>query len=116
MIKEDLIRFRIEKSKKHAWKKYCSDRNISLTSFIINSVEGRILDNERIAVLKFIDKQDNLFAKVETNINQIARIVNGQKHISDFELKRFTDQLEKVAKLKEKQNAIFENIYSMLAR
>ena len=54
--------------------------------------------------------------KIETNINQVARIVNGQKYISDLELKRFTDQLVEIIKLKNKQNAVFEKIYSMLAK
>lgn len=116
MVKEHLIKLRIEKFKKEEWKKFCSARNISLTSLIINSVEGRILDDERRMILKFIEKQDNLFVKIETNINQVARIVNGQKHVSDLELKRFSDQLVKVGKLKEKQNAVFEKIYAMLAK
>lgn len=116
MVKEHLIKLRIEKFKKEEWKKYCSARNISLTSLIINSVEGRILDDERRMILKFIEKQDNLFVKIDTNINQVARIVNGQKHISDLELKRFSDQLLEVIKLKEKQNSVFEKIYSMLAK
>ena len=110
------VKFRIKKFKKEEWKKFCNARNISLTSLIINSVEGRILDDERRMILKFIEKQDNLFVKIETNINQVARIVNGQKHVSDLELKRFSDQLVKVGKLKEKQNAVFEKIYAVLAK
>lgn len=110
------IKIRIEKFKKDDWKNFCAARNISLTSLIINSVEGKILDDERKAILNFIEKQDNQFVKIETNINQVARIVNGQKHISDFELKRFLAQLVEVQKLKEKQNAVFEKIYSMLAK
>jgi hypothetical protein len=47
------------------------------------SVENRILDNERRQILTFIEKQDNVFIKIETNINQIARIANGQKFISE---------------------------------
>ena len=110
------VKLRVEKFKKEEWKKFCNARNISLTSLIINSVEGRILDDERRMILKFIEKQDNLFVKIETNINQVARIVNGQKHISDLELERFSDQLIKVVKLKEKQNAVFVKIYTMLAK
>ena len=116
MVKENLIKLRIEKAKKESWKQYCATRKISLTSLIVNSVEGRILDNERRDILKFIEKQDNFFRKIETNINQVARIVNGQKHISDLELKRFTDQLVEIVKLKDQQNKIFEKIYSMLAK
>ena len=116
MVREHLIKLRIEKFRKEVWKSFCSDRNISLTSLIINSVEGRILDDERKAILKFIEKQDNQFAKIETNINQVARIANSQKQIKVVELKKFTDQLVEIAKLKDKQNELFAKIYSMLAR
>lgn len=116
MAKEHLIKIRIEKLKKEDWKRYCAARNISITSLIINSVEGKILDDERRKVLAFIEKQDNLFVKIETNINQVARVVNGQKYISDFELKKFSNQLVEILKLKNQQNAVFEKIYSMLAK
>lgn len=45
------IIFRISNQKKEKWKKICDTRNISLTSLIINSVENRILEDERRKVL-----------------------------------------------------------------
>ena len=114
--KAETIKFRIDKERKQVWIKFCSERQITLTSFIVNSVEGRLLDNERREVLAFIEKQDNLFVKIETNINQVAKMVNGQKYISDLELKNFSNQLVEIVKLKNKQNAVFEKIYSMLAK
>ena len=116
MVKEDLIKIRIEKFKKEEWKKFCSDKNISLTSLIINSVEGKILENDRRQIIAFIEKQDNLFVKIETNINQVAKIVNGQKFISEIEMKNFSNQLSEIAILKKRQNEMFEKIYSMLAK
>ena len=110
------IKFRIDKERKQVWIKFCSERQITLTGFIVNSVEGKLLDNERREVLAFIEKQDNLFVKIETNINQVAKMVNGQKYISDLELKNFSNQLVEIVKLKNKQNAVFEKIYSMLAK
>ena len=110
------IKFRINKERKEVWIKFCSERQITLTGFIVNSVEGKLLDNERREVLAFIEKQDNLFVKIETNINQVAKMVNGQKYISDLELKNFSNQLVEIVKLKNKQNAVFEKIYSMLAK
>ena len=49
-------------------------KGISLSSLIINSVENRIFDDERRKVMAFIEKQDNVFIKIETNINQVARM------------------------------------------
>ena len=109
------IIFRIEKSTKDNWKKICSKKQISLTSLIIDSVENRILDDDRRIILTFIEKQDNIFGKIENNINQVAKIANGQKFISEKELNNFSIQLNEIADLKKEQNEIFIKIYSLIA-
>ena len=114
--KTEAIKFRISREKKANWKKICVKKQITLTSFIIDSVENRILDNERKEILAFIEKQDNLFAKIETNINQVARIANGQKFISENELRTFSEKVSAIVQLKKEQNKIFSKIYSMLAK
>ena len=114
--KTEAIKFRITREKKANWKKICNEKQITLTSLIIDSVENRILDNERKEILAFIEKQDNLFVKIETNINQVARIANGQKFISEIELGKFSKKLAKIVQLKKEQNKIFSKIYSMLAK
>jgi hypothetical protein len=113
--KEDLILIRIQKNRKESWKKICKERNITLTNLIIASVENRILEDERKKILTFIEKQDNIFIKIETNINQIARVANTQKFISSKELNHFQNQLKAITELKEKQNEIFTKIYSLIA-
>ena len=110
------IKFRIDKKKKESWKKFCEEKQITLTDLVLDSVQNRIFDNEKRGILEFIEKQDNAFLKIQTNINQVAKIANGQKYISDLELKRFTNQLAEIVKLQNKQNAVFEKIYSMLAK
>ena len=94
----------------------CREKHISLTDLIIDSVENRIFDNERKDVLAFMEKQDNLFIKIQTNINQVARIANGQKSINDIEMQKFTNKISQLTILKKEQNKIFEKIYSMLAK
>lgn len=113
--KESQIVFRIEKQRKEQWKKFCSERKISVTSLIVDSVEKRIFDDERRMILLFIEKQDNVFRKVETNINQLAKIVNGQKFITQAQFNAFREQLKIVADLKKEQNEIFKQIYSLIA-
>ncbi|MDV2442569.1 hypothetical protein CMV00_01985 [Elizabethkingia anophelis] len=108
------IFIRLEKSQKDEWKKLCSKRNISITSLIINSVNDRMLDDERREVLMFIEKQDNVFAKIENNINQIAKHVNVQKFISASDIKLFNDKLDLITDLKNQQNKIFEKIYKLI--
>lgn len=116
MEKRDYIKFRILVTRKQHWKKICKERNITLTNLIIASVENRILEDERKKILTFIEKQDNIFIKIETNINQIARVANTQKFISSKELNYFQNQLKTIIKLKEKQNEVFLKIFSMLAK
>ena len=48
---------------------------------VVDSVEGNLLENERREILRFIEKQDNIFSKIENNINQVAKIANAQKYI-----------------------------------
>lgn len=115
MENDEYIKIRISKSRKQQWKNISSKRKISLTSLIIDSVENRILEDERKKILAFIEKQDNIFIKIETNINQVARIVNGQKFISQTEMRHFQSQLQTIAALKQRQNEIFLNIYSLIA-
>ena len=114
--KEELIVIRVQKLRKENWKQLCLEKNISLTNLIIDSVENRILDDERRKIVTFIEKQDNIFVKIETNINQIAKTVNGQKFISDCQLQKFSEQLAEIIALKKQQNEIFLKIYSMLGK
>ncbi len=113
--REELIIIRIQKFRKENWKKICTSKNISLTSLIINSVENRMMDDERRKVIAFIEKQDNLFAKIENNINQVAKIANGQKFIGEKELILFEEQMKTIIELKKQQNEIFIKIYSLIA-
>lgn len=114
--KSAMVKFRIEKSKKETWVQLCLKRKISLSQLVIDSVEGRLLDDERRRIIRFIEKQDNIFVKIETNINQIARVVNSQKFISEKELQNFSDKITEIKKLKQEQNMIFVKIYSLLAK
>ena len=115
MEKRDYIKIRISKTRKEHWKNLCKGRNLTLTDLITASVENRILDNERRQIVAFIEKQDNIFIKIDTNINQIARIANAQKFISSKELNYFQSQLNEITDLKKQQNKIFTKIYSLIA-
>ena len=115
MEKRDHIKIRISKTRKENWKRICKEKSITLTNLITASVENRILEDERRKILTSIEKQDNIFIKIETNINQIARIANAQKFISSKELNYFQNQLDEITDLKKQQNKIFTKIYSLIA-
>jgi tellurite resistance protein len=115
-LKDEMILIRIKAQKKKDWKNLCSKKQISMTSLIINSVDNRIMDDERRKILTFIEKQDNIFGKIENNINQVAKIANGQKFIRENELRNFSNKLLEIVILKKEQNEIFTKIYEKLAR
>ncbi len=116
MEKEERIFIRISKYQKENWKKICLEKQTSLTRLITNSVENRIFDGERRKILRFIENQDNIFTKIETNINQVAKIANTQKLIRDEVMENFREQLQIILELKKQQNEIFIKIYSLIAR
>ena len=74
------MEIRISSIQKEKWKKICAERKITLTDFIISSVEDKMTAEERREVLKFIEKQENIFAKIGNNINQFKGQIN--LHIS----------------------------------
>ena len=65
--------------------------------------------------LEFIEKQGNLFAKVENNINQQAKFINSQKFMTKEQMLQFGNDLTEVIKLKQEQNLIFNKIYHFIA-
>lgn len=114
--KDAVIIFRLSREEKEEWKAICKEKGISsLTSLIIASVKNRMLENEREELLTFIEKQDNIFLKIQNNINQFAKYANTRKFIDTKELVEFNQKLEVIEQLKEKQNKIFEKIYTLIA-
>ena len=115
ILKNTAILLRISSIQKEKWKKICAERKITLTDFIISSVEDKMTAQERREVLKFIDKQENIFAKIGNNINQFAHIANTKKDIYASEFQAFIVALQQIERLKEEQNRIFKQIYKLMA-
>ena len=113
--KSKYLILRITESQKERWKRLSAERKTTLTDLIISAVEGNMNAQERREVLKFIEKQDNIFAKIENNINQFAYIANAKKEVHRAELIVFTQRMEEIVKLKAEQNQIFRQIYKLIA-
>ncbi|WP_232305037.1 hypothetical protein [Capnocytophaga sp. oral taxon 332] len=109
------IILRVSESQKQHWKKLCAERKITLTDLLTSAVEGKMSSQEQREVLKFIEKQDNIFAKIENNINQFAYLANAKKEVYRDELIAFTERLDQIVKLKAEQNKIFIQIYKLIA-
>lgn len=113
--KSKYLILRITESQKERWKRLSAERKTTLTDLIISAVEGNMNVQERREVLKFIEKQDNIFAKIENNINQFAYVANAKKEVHRVELIAFTQRLDEIVKLKAEQNQIFRQIYKLIA-
>ena len=113
--KSKYLILRISESQKERWKRLSAERKTTLTDLIISAVEGNMNVQERREVLKFIEKQDNIFAKIENNINQFAYVANAKKEVHRVELIAFTQRLDEIVKLKAEQNQIFRQIYKLIA-
>lgn len=78
------ITLRLEQQLKEKWLKHCESSKIYISDYIINTVEGKMLENDRKQIMAFIETQGNIFAKIENNINQIARYINQQRITNRF--------------------------------
>ncbi len=114
-LNKKFLIIRISEHRKKKWKQFSKERGISLTDLIVNAVEKKMLVSERREVLKFIESQDNIFAKIENNINQFARVANSKKMVHPYQMEAFLEKLEAIQKLKTEQNLIFKNIYKLIA-
>ena len=110
------ITLRLDRPIKDKWLEHCQKSNIYLSDFIVNTVEGRMLENDRKEIMSFIEKQGNIFAKIENNINQIARYVNTEKSIPPDLLKEYNSKIQELNSLKTEQNRIIKKIYTELSK
>lgn len=110
------ITLRLEQPIKDKWLAYCQKSNIYLSDFIVNMVEGKMFENDRKEIMAFIEKQGNIFAKIENNINQIARYVNTEKSIPADLLKEYNFKIQELNSLKTEQNRIIKKIYTELSK
>jgi hypothetical protein len=113
---DTFVQIRILKSQKEQWVKITKEKKISITDLVISSVENKLLNSDRKEILAFIEKQGNIFAKIENNINQIAKVVNTEKHISNGLLDHYNTKLSELNVMKLEQNELLKKIYNLLAK
>lgn len=113
---ETYIRVRMYPSQKEKWKKWAVEKNVTITDLVIASVEDKLLNSDRREIMAFIEKQGNIFAKIENNINQIAKIVNTEKAMSKSLMEHYNSKLIELNHLKIQQNELLRKIYKLLAK
>ena len=113
---DTFIQIRILKSQKEEWVKLANDKGITITNLVISSVENKLLNSDRKEILNFIYKQGNIFAKIENNINQIAKVVNTEKSISNDLFAHYLQRVSELNKMKLEQNDLLRKIFNLLAK
>lgn len=113
---ETYIRVRMYKTQKESWLKVVKDKGTTMTDLVISSVENKLLDSDRKEIMSFIEKQGNIFAKIENNINQVAKYVNTHKSISNSVLADYNSKLSELNSMKLEQNELLKKIYKLLAK
>lgn len=108
------IELRVEEQTKKRWQSICRKKKITMSSFIKNSVENRLQQNDKREIVKFIREQSNIFAKIENNINQFSRIANQKRFVDRKDMKVFIEFLEELKVLKGQQNEMFAEIINLL--
>lgn len=114
LSKDHFIILRISQNQKKKWKQFSKEKGVSLTSLIQSAVENKMLSSDERNILKFIEKQDNIFAKIENNINQFARVANTKKSVTTHLMNDFLQKLEEIKTLKTEQNKIIKQIYKLI--
>lgn len=114
LSKDHFIILRISQNQKKKWKQFSKEKGVSLTSLIQSAVENKMLSSEERNILKFIEKQDNIFSKIENNINQFARVANTKKSVTTHLMNDFLQKLEEIKILKTEQNKIIKQIYKLI--
>ena len=115
-IKRAQLNLRISDEVKLRWKSIADEQGLYLTDMVIASVENKLLNSDRKEIMTFIEKQGNIFAKIENNINQIAKVINTEKNISNALLGYYNEKLSELNIMKLEQNDLLRKIYSLLAK
>lgn len=116
MEKSKRIELRVSNEMKIKWESICKESGIYLSEFIISSVENKMLHSEKKEIMSFIDKQVNVFSKIENNINQIAKFVNTEKSISDDLFNLYLSKLDELNKMKNEQNNLIKQILYSISK
>ena len=94
----------------------CRRFDCTYTQFITSVIMETIDFAQQKKVFDFVDKDDHFYSKVENNINQFARIANGEKQISESVLKEFNSLLVELKNISNEKNTITKKIYEELIR
>ena len=114
-MKNKFIQIRVSESEKEKLIEICNKLDCSYTHYCISKITGDLDFGSHKMIFDFVNKDDYFYSKVETNINQIARIINSEKQISNKLLENYNRLLCELASISNEKLQITKKIYNFLA-
>ncbi|OEI79854.1 hypothetical protein [Formosa algae] len=108
------VHFVISEERKNKWLELAKEEYSSLTDFIITRVEGNITRYDIKTIEGLFEKMGGNRNKVESNINQVTRIINVAQNINEENMLRFLELFSEYSRKVEKQNKIITKVYKKL--
>jgi len=110
------LELRIPEDLKAKWMEFCEKKGVYMSDYIVSVIEKTVSKNDKKTMLNFIEKQGSIFAKIENNINQIARKVNAEKSMNEDLMKAYIDLLRTVSSLKAEQNDLIRKAVKLMSK
>ncbi|MCT2409982.1 DUF1778 domain-containing protein [Chryseobacterium antibioticum] len=110
------IDIRLSKEEKDILTKKCSELGCNYTEFVISKIKDEVDYSTKKSIFDFIRKDDYFYSKVDNNINQIAKIVNAEKQISNNLLQQHNELMSKLYSLSKEKSDIIFKIYNLLSK
>lgn len=115
-MKNKFIQIRVSEEEKEMFSKKCKELNCNFTQYFFSLMEDKIDFGQKKKVFDFIRKDEAFYSKVENNINQVARIANSEKQISNDTLENFNFLLRELISIKNEQLEKTKKIYLQITK
>ena len=111
------MHFLVNAEMKKNWIMKAKEQDLSLTDFIINKVEDNLTRNQALFLSQKVDEIAKLNKKVDTNINQVTKIINAEKRITEKNIvlfnQYFSEYIEKINEQNKEIKKFHKLIFSL---
>lgn len=115
--KTEAIFFRLSKSEKQRLQRISKENNCSVSEYILRQTLGKNAIYKHKEIIEILNNIHFRDVKVDTNINQIAKILNtNYKNLDRNMLLDFHDLMKEYLKMKNEQTKEIKNIIRVLSK
>lgn len=102
-MKKGRLELRLSLEEKDNLIEICKKLNCTYSQYFVSRIKNDLDFGSKNRIFEFIRKDEAFYSKVENNINQVARIVNTEKQISNATLEDFNSLLRELISIKNEQ-------------